>query len=300
MKEKIKNRIAAVALALVMITSLSATAFADGPQGGPQQGGFQQDRQMGGPQQGGFQQDRQMGGPQQGSFGQDRQTGDPQLGGFQQNRQMGDPQQGGFGQDRQMGDSQQGGFGQDRQPPEMPEGDEERTAPSDGENRQRGPMNSQQPPERNNPMDPGGMDPMNQILSAVNELEDEDVRANIEALMQTHLDALEAERNAEDDDARAKAAEAVAATQAALNEALSAAGIDIGMEAPDGQQPPEKPEGGQFPAAGRQSPEKTDEAEDMTPPEKPEGENPSLPQNEQDMFRLFQQFLEWLKGNIAA
>ena len=286
MKEKIKNRITAVALALVMISSLSATAFADGPQGGPQQGGFQQDRQMGGPQQGGFQQDWQMSDLQQGNFGQDRQMGGPQQGGFQQGRQMGDPQQ--------------GGFGQDRQPLEVPEDDEDTTPPSDGENRQRGPMNGQLPPEGNNPMGPGGMDPMNQILSAVDELEDEDVRANIEALMQTHLDALEAERNAEDDDARAKAAEAVAATQAALNEALSAAGIDIGMEAPDGQQPPEKPEGGQFPAAGRQSPEKTDEAEDMTPPEKPEGENPSLPQNEQDMFRLFQQFLEWLKGNIAA
>ena len=244
MNEKIKNRIAAAALALVMITLLSATAFADGPQGDPQQGGFQQDRQMGGPQQ--------------------------------------------------------GGFGQDRQPPELPEDDEDGTPPYDGENRQRGPMNGQLPPEGNNPMGPGGMDPMNQILSAVDELEDEDVRANIEALMQTHLDAMEAERNAEDDDARAEAAETVAAAQAALNEALSAAGIDIGMEAPDGQQPPEKPEGGQSPAAGRQSPEKPDEAEDMTPPEKPEGENPSLPQNEQDMFRLFQQFLDWLKSNNAA
>ena len=286
MNEKIKNRIAAAALALVMITLLSATAFADGPQGGPQQGGFQQDRQMGGPQQGGFQQDWQMSDLQQGNFGQDRQMGGPQQGGFQQGRQMGDPQQ--------------GGFGQDRQPLEVPEDDEDTTPPSDGENRQRGPMNGQLPPEGNNPMGHGGMDPMNQILTAVNELEDEDVRANIEALMQTHLDAMEAERNAEDDDARAEAADAVAAAQAALNEALSAAGIDIGMEAPDGQQPPEKPEGGQFPAAGRQSPEKTDEAEDMTPPEKPEGENPSLPQNEQDMFRLFQQFLDWLKSNNAA
>ena len=256
MNEKIKNRIAAAALALVMITLLSATAFADGPQGGPQQGGFQQDRQMGGPQQGGF-------------------SHDPQ---------MNDPLQGGFGQDWQMGDPQEGGFGKDRQPPELPEDDEDGTPPYDGENRQRGPMNGQLPPEGNNPMGPGGMDPMNQILSAVDELEDEDVRANIEALMQTHLDAMEAERNAEDDDARAEAADAVAAAQAALNEALSAAGIDIGMEAPDGQQPPEKP----------------DEAEDMTPPEKPEGENPSLPQNEQDMFRLFQQFLEWLKSNNAA
>ena len=150
MKKAMKTRIASVVLALVMIAALSATAFADGPQGGPQQGGFQQGRQMGGPQQGGF--------------GQNRQTGDPQ----------------------------QGGFGQDRQLPEIPEDAEGRTPTSDGGNRQSGPMNGQLP-----------------------------------------------------------------------------------LEDPD-------------------------EAEDMTPPEKPEGENPSLPQDEQGMFRLFQQFLEWLKANNAA
>ena len=150
MNEKIKNRITAVALALVMITSLSATAFADGPQGGPQMGNFQQDRQMG------------------------------------------DPQQDSFRQDRQMGDPQQGGFGQNQQSPEIPEGDEGRAAPSDGENSQRGPMKGQLPPE----------DP--------------------------------------------------------------------------------------------------DETEDMTPPEKPEDENQPLPQDEEGMFRLFQQFLEWLKANNAA
>ena len=136
MKKAMKTRIAAMALALVMIAALSATAFADGPQGGPQQGGF----------------------------GQNRQTGDPQ----------------------------QGGFGQDRQLPEIPEDAEGRTPTSDGGNRQSGPMNGQLP-----------------------------------------------------------------------------------LEDPD-------------------------EAEDMTPPEKPEGENPSLPQDEQGMFRLFQQFLEWLKENNAA
>ena len=178
MKKAMKTRIASVVLALVMIAALSATAFADGPQGGPQQGGFQQGRQMGGPQQGGFDQDRQIGGPQQGGFGQDRQ--------------MGNPQQGGFGQDRQIGGPQQGGFGQDRQLPEIPEDAEGRTSTSDGGNRQSGPMNGQLP-----------------------------------------------------------------------------------LEDPD-------------------------EAEDMTPPEKPEGENPSLPQDEQGMFRLFQQFLEWLKENNAA
>ena len=150
MKKAMKTRIASVVLALVMIAALSATAFADGPQGDPLQGCFDEDRQLG------------------------------------------VPQQDGFGQVRQMGDPQQGGFGQDRQPPEMPEDAEDRTPPSDGENRQREPMKGQLP-----------------------------------------------------------------------------------LEDPD-------------------------EAEDMTPPEKPEGENPSLPQNEQDMFRLFQQFLDWLKSNNAA
>ena len=150
MKKAMKTRIASVVLALVMIAALSATAFADGPQGGPQQGGFQQGRQMGGPQQGGF--------------GQNRQTGDPQ----------------------------QGGFGQDRQLPEIPEDAEGRTPTSDGGNRQSGPMNGQLP-----------------------------------------------------------------------------------LEDPD-------------------------EAEDMTPPEKPEDENQPLPQDEEGMFRLFQQFLEWLKANNAA
>ena len=164
MKKAMKTRIASVVLALVMIAALSATAFADGPQGGPQMGNFQQDRQMGDPQQDGFDRDRQMGKPQQDSFRQDRQMGDPQR----------------------------GSFGQDRQPPEMPEDAEDRTPPSDGENRQRGPMKGQLPPE----------DP--------------------------------------------------------------------------------------------------DEAEDMTPPEKPEDENQSLPQDEEGMFRLFQQFLEWLKANNAA
>ena len=136
MKKAMKTRITSVVLALVMIAALSATAFADGPQGGPQMGNFQQDRQM--------------------------------------------------------GDPQRGSFGQDRQPPEMPEDAEDRTPPSDGENRQREPMKGQLP-----------------------------------------------------------------------------------LEDPN-------------------------DADDMTPPEKPEGENQSLPQDEQGMFRLFQQFLEWLKENNAA
>ena len=55
-----------------------------------------------------------------------------------------------------------------------------------------------------------------------------------------------------------------------LDEALAAAGIEVSMD----QQPPEKPDG-----------------EDMTPPE--------INEDKADMFNLFQQFLEWLKGNNA-
>ena len=48
MKKTAKTRIAAAAMTLVMLTSLSAVAFADGPQGGPQMGGMHMNQQMGG------------------------------------------------------------------------------------------------------------------------------------------------------------------------------------------------------------------------------------------------------------
>ena len=271
MKKTMKTRIAAAAMALVMVVALSATVFADGPQGGPQMGGMQQ-QMNGGPHggmrmpQGGFDQ----GSPSQGNFGQDQQ-----MGGFNQDGPMNgqQPPEKPDGEDMTPPDGQQ--------PPEKPEGDEDRT-PADGQN---------------GPMGPGGMDPMNQIISAVNELENEDAKANIESLMKAHLVAMEAERNAEDDDARSEAAEAVAAAQEALDEALAAAGIEVSMdqqspEKPDGEDmtPPEKPEGEAPPANGQQPPEKPD-SEDMTPPE--------INEDKADMFNLFQQFLEWLKGNNA-
>ena len=74
----------------------------------------------------------------------------------------------------------------------------------------------------------------------------------------------------------------------------------------DGQEPPEKPEGNEPPADGDRPPMKGEEPpakpegeEDQTPPEKPEDNAQDLLQDRQDMFRLFQQFLEWLKGNVA-
>lgn len=290
MKKTMKTRITAVVMTLIMAVAFSATAFADGPQGVPQMGG---NGPMNGAPQGGMQMPQggfDQGAPH-GGFGHDQQ-GAPQMGGMQ-----GSPSQGNFGQDQQMGGFIQNGSMNGQQPPEKPdgedmtppdgqqppeklEGDEDRTPPADGQN---------------GPMGPGGMDPMNQIISAVNELENEDAKANIESLMKAHLVAMEAERNAEDDDARSEAAEAVAAAQEALDEALAAAGIEVSMdqqppEKPDGEDmtPPEKPEG-EAPHANGQQPPELQDGEDMTPPE--------INEDKADMFNLFQQFLEWLKGN---
>ena len=75
-----------------------------------------------------------------------------------------------------------------------------------------------------------------------------------------------------------------------------------------GQQPPEKPEGEEPPADGQQPPEKPEDGEGQSlpsnsqqPPEVPEGAaqaaGQQLSEDDQDLFQLFRQFLEWLKGN---
>ena len=75
-----------------------------------------------------------------------------------------------------------------------------------------------------------------------------------------------------------------------------------------GQQPPEKPEGEEPPADGQTPPEKPEDGEGQSlpsnsqqPPEKPEGgaqaAGQQLSEDDQDLFQLFRQFLEWLKGN---
>ena len=260
-----KKRILAIIMTLAMAVALSATAFADGPQGG-----FNQTRQMGGPQNGGPQSGMQMNGGSQNGM---RMNGAPQ------------------------GESGQ-------QPPEKPEGDEDRTPPSGGESGsgQSGPMNGQQPPEKpegdedrtppsgeeSMPGAPAGNDPINRILSAVSELEDGETKSNIENLMEAHRAAVDAERNATDDDSRAEAAEAVAATQDALNEALAAAGIEVTLETPEqgSQQPQERPER-ERPAEGGQS-----EGGQQIP-----ADIPQETEDSRDLFSLFQQFLEWLKNN---
>ena len=115
MKKTMKTHIAAAVMALIMVVALSATAFADGPQGGRQMGG---NGPMNGGPQGGMQmpQGRFDQGAPQGGFGRDQQMSVcPQMGGFDQNGPM-----------------------NGQQPPEKPEGDEDRTPPADG----------QQPPEK--------------------------------------------------------------------------------------------------------------------------------------------------------
>ena len=213
MKKTNKAKVFAVTLSLIIILALSATAFAEGPKGSPQMDRMQSGQQMNAPQDGmqmnGPRGDMQMNGPQ-GGFPTDRQPGD-----FSQDMQSGAPQ-GSFGENGgQLPPEKPEGEEppvDGQQPPEKPEGEEGRTPPSDGENGF-GP---------NGQMPRGDRDPMSQIFSAVNELEDEEVKANIESLMQAHRDAMDAERNAEDDDARAAAAEATAAARDALNEALTA------------------------------------------------------------------------------
>ena len=115
MKKTMKTRTAAAVMALIMVVALSATAFADGPQGGRQMGG---NGPMNGGPQGGMQmpQGRFDQGAPQGGFGRDQQMSVcPQMGGFDQNGPM-----------------------NGQQPPEKPEDDEDRTPPADG----------QQPPEK--------------------------------------------------------------------------------------------------------------------------------------------------------
>lgn len=117
--------------------------------------------------------------------------------------------------------------------------------PMDGQGRMDGqpPMDGQD--QMGNAPGMGGMngfDPIGSILEAVNALNDETVKANIEALLQAELDAMEAEREATDKEA---AAETVAAAREALQAALAEAGIEFTMPEMggqfNGQQPPEMP-----------------------------------------------------------
>ena len=141
---------------------------------------------------------------------------------------------------------------------------------------------------------PQGMD--NDVLKAIDALEDGETKTNLETLMDSVHTAMEALHDA-DDDSREAAETAVNEALDALNEALAAAGIDVSMN-----EAPEKPE-----------------IDSGTRPELPENGNQNRPENggrqnipaflnrenlesidlndEAQVQTLFQQFVSWLKGS---
>lgn len=258
-----KKHIIAVVIILVMIAALSVTAFADGPQMGgqaPQMGG--QAPQMGsqGSQMGGTQQSGQMRGfhdrlPSGGQQAPDQQTAPDENG------------QAGFPAD---GERMRGRNGFDRQT--TPDENGQADVPAGG-----GPMRGRNGFSRGNHQSRA----MDQFMAAMNGIEDEEVKANLEGLMQSYLDALDAERKAEDDDARTEASEAVAAAKAALDEAFAAAGIDVSVS--DGHR-----EHGKQQSEGSAQPE--------APSEPPVDEQPIDTMSDEEMFQLFQQFMDWMKN----
>ena len=238
-----KKHIIAVVIVLVMIAALSVTAFADGPQMG------EQAPQMGGqtPQMGG--QTPQMGGRHRGF---DAQTAPDENG------QAGGPADGG-----QMKDHK--GFDQQTAPDENGQAG----VPAGGgkmRDHNRGNRQSQA---------------MDQFMAAMNGIEDEEVKANLEGLMQSYLDALDAERKAEDEDARTEASEAVAAAKDALDEAFADAGIELSV--PDCHR-----------GHGKQPGEVSGQPE--APSEPPADEQPPENMSDDEMFQLFQQFMDWMKN----
>ncbi len=129
MKKTMKTRITAVVMTLIMAVAFSATAFADGPQGGRQMGG---NGPMNGGPQGGMQmpQGRFDQGAPQGGFGRDQQMSVcPQMGGFDQNGPMNGQQP----PEKPEDDEDRTPPADGQQPPEKPEGDEDRTPPADGQ-----------------------------------------------------------------------------------------------------------------------------------------------------------------------
>lgn len=204
------KKITAIVIALMMVMVFAATSFAEGPMGnGP----------MGAPQGGQIQMGGgHMGGPQ----------GDQMQQGWQQDKGRQSPEM-------PHGETPQGSLEQNaQQPPEVssnetPKSDLEQNGQQqtgDVTTPRRGEGNGQNGHMSNRGMD--GHDPINAMFDAVNAIEDETVRANIEALMQAEFDAIVAERDAEDKDA---AAEAVSAAREALQAALANAGIEFGPKA---------------------------------------------------------------------
>ena len=122
----------------------------------------------------------------------------------------------------------------------------------------------------------GGFRPMDgDTRQTVEALEDGETKTTLLALLDDVHSAMEALREA-DDSSRESAEAAVKTARDALNEALSAAGIETGTT------PPDMPEG----------------SADMTPPEQPGGNMPE-PFNfdelsEEQIENLYQRFQSWL------
>ena len=134
---------------------------------------------------------------------------------------------------------------------------------------------------------PQGME--NNVLKAIDALEDGETKTNLEALMDSVHTAMEALHDA-DDDSREAAEAAVKEARDALNSALEEAGIDAQMN---------------------EAPEKPENSSGMTRPERPEnGGRQNIPtflnredlesidlNDEEQVQNLFQQFLNWLRGS---
>lgn len=141
---------------------------------------------------------------------------------------------------------------------------------------------------------PQGMD--NDVLKAIDALEDGETKTNLEALMGSVHTAMEALMEA-DDDSREAAETAVNEARDALNGALAAAGIDAGMN-----EAPAKPENGsgtrlERPDSGNQN--RPDNGGRQNAPDflnREALESIDLDDEEQ-VQNLFQQFVNWLKGS---
>lgn len=134
---------------------------------------------------------------------------------------------------------------------------------------------------------PQGMD--SALREAIAALEDEETKAELEALMDNVHTAMEALMKA-DDDSREAAETTVKEARDALNSALEEAGIDAQMN---------------------EAPEKPENSSGMTRPERPEnGGRQNIPtflnredlesidlNDEEQVQNLFQQFLNWLRGS---
>ena len=171
--------------------------------------------------------------------------------------------------------------------PQGQQQNEQQTPPADAPQGQQ--QNGQQTPpagapqgqQQNRPeMEDNGVDA---ILKTLSEMEDSDTKTNLQALMDAHRDAIDAERKAADETARKEASAAVDTARENLNKALKEAGLDLQMKAPSTDELAKKEE--TKPAA--------DSEQTAVKPTAEGEQKASLPEDPQG---LFQKFLQWLKS----